>query len=52
MAVPIQLFTIIEVGKPRVGENKPATVEADVVIDTTGALLPLPKIWHLLYVQH
>ena len=36
MAVPIQQFSIIEVRKPRVGENKPASVEADIVIDTKG----------------
>lgn len=37
MAVPIEQFGIIEVRKPRVGENKPAAVEADVVIDTKRA---------------
>jgi intron-binding protein aquarius len=34
MATPIDSFTIIEVKKPNVGENKPAAVTADVVIDT------------------
>lgn len=36
MAVPIQQFGVIEVRKPNVGENKPAAVEADVLIDTRG----------------
>ena len=36
MAVPIDEFTIIEVRKPNVGENKPADVTADVVIDTSS----------------
>ena len=37
MALPIEQFSIIEVRKPNVGENKPAGVEADVVIDLKGA---------------
>lgn len=36
MAVPIDEFTIIEVRKPNVGENKPADVTADIVIDTSS----------------
>lgn len=36
MAVPIEEFTIIEVRKPNVGENKPADVTADIVIDTSS----------------
>lgn len=36
MAVPIQEFTIIEVRKPNVGENKPADVTADIAIDTSS----------------
>ena len=39
MAVPIEEFTIIEVRKPNVGENKPADVTADVVIDTSSRSL-------------
>ena len=35
MAVPIEDYTIIEVRKPNVGENKPADVTADIVIDTS-----------------
>ena len=42
MAVPIQQFSIIEVRKPRVGENKPASVEADIVIDTKGMPAAVP----------
>ena len=38
MAQPIEAFTVIEVLKPRVGENKPAGVTADIVINTRGAL--------------
>ena len=38
MAVPIEEFTIIEVRKPNVGENKPADVTADIVIDTSSML--------------
>ena len=38
MAVPIEEFTIIEVRKPNVGENKPADVTADIVIDTSSKL--------------
>ena len=37
MALPIEQFSIIEVRKPNVGENKPAGVEADIIIDTKGA---------------
>lgn len=36
MAVPIDEFTIIEVRKPNVGENKPADVTADIVVDTSS----------------
>lgn len=36
MALPIEQFSIIEVRKPNVGENKPAGVEADVIIDLKG----------------
>ncbi len=36
MAVPIEEFTIIEVRKPNVGENKPADVTADIVVDTSS----------------
>ena len=35
MAVPIEDYTIIEVRKPNVGENKPADVTADIVVDTS-----------------
>lgn len=40
MAAPIQEYTIIEVRKPNVGENKPADVTADIVIDTSSKLNP------------
>ena len=39
MAVPMEQFSIIEVRKPNVGENKPAGVEADIIIDTKGSHL-------------
>ncbi len=38
MAVPVEEFTIIEVRKPNVGENKPADVTADIAIDTSSKL--------------
>ena len=41
MAVPIEDYTIIEVRKPNVGENKPADVTADIVVDTSRKLLPV-----------
>ena len=46
MAAPIAEYTIIEVRKPNVGENKPADVTADIVIDTSskataGSSIPL-----------
>ena len=34
MSNPIVSFTLVEVKKPLVGENKPAAVTADIVIDT------------------
>lgn len=37
MASLLQSFAISEVKPPRVGENKPSAVVADVVIDTAGA---------------
>lgn len=39
MALPIEQFSIIEVRKPNVGENKPAGVEADVIINLKGIRL-------------
>jgi len=45
MALALEAFNIIEVKPPRVGENKPAAVTADIVIDTARTpSLPL----HLL----
>jgi len=32
MAAPIEAFSIVEVGKPNVGEKKPSVVRADVHI--------------------
>ena len=46
MAVAIEDYTIIEVRKPNVGENKPADVTADIVIDTSR------KSWHVLHSLH
>lgn len=34
MAIPLHNFAIVEVKKPDVGQNKPAAVTADVVINT------------------
>ena len=38
MAQPLDKFAITEVRKPRVGENKPAGVTAEITINTAGAL--------------
>lgn len=50
MAVPIEEFTIIEVRKPNVGENKPADVTADIVIETSRKhqKYTLPVCTHIL----
>ena len=34
MALPLQAFNVVEVCKPNVGQNKPASVKADVLLDT------------------
>lgn len=36
MGLPLTSFSIVEVRKPNVGENKPADVFADIVIDISG----------------
>ncbi|KAK9863382.1 hypothetical protein WJX84_010246 [Apatococcus fuscideae] len=36
MALPLVDFAVIEVQKPNVGENRPASVTADIVINTAG----------------
>ena len=33
MALPINAFSVVEVGQPRVGENRPSRVRADVTVD-------------------
>lgn len=45
MAAPIQEYTIIEVRKPNVGENKPADVTADIVIDTSNMRGDIRSEW-------
>ena len=40
MALPMEAFNIIEVKPPKVGENKPAAVTADIIIDTARASAP------------
>lgn len=37
MALQLQAFNVVEVRKPRVGENKPAAVTADITLDTSRA---------------
>ncbi len=37
MALPIGSFSVVEVGQPRVGENRPSRVRADVTVDLTVA---------------
>lgn len=34
MAIPVQQFSIVEVKKPNLGQNKPGAVTADVVFNT------------------
>ncbi len=34
MAIPLKAFNVVEVHKPNVGQNKPASVTADILIDT------------------
>lgn len=36
MAQPLDKFAITEVRKPKVGENKPAAVTAEITINTAG----------------
>ena len=42
MALPLRHFAVVEVRKPNVGEAKPATVTADVLLDTKSARPPVP----------
>lgn len=37
MALPISTFSVVEVGKPNVGENRPSRVRADVTIELNVA---------------
>lgn len=39
MALPLQAFNVVEVRKPNVGQNKPASVKADILLDTKRAHL-------------
>ena len=32
MALPVQEFAVVEVGKPRIGEKRPSRVRADVCV--------------------
>ncbi len=34
MALALQAFKVVEVRKPNVGQNKPASVKADILLDT------------------
>lgn len=45
MAQPLDKFAITEVRKPRVGENKPAAVTAEVTINTAGAQRRGGRAW-------
>lgn len=36
MALPLQAFSVVEVRKPNVGENKPAAVTAEIILDTSS----------------
>ena len=33
MSLPISSFSVVEVGQPKVGENKPSRVRADIAVD-------------------
>lgn len=33
MSLPISAFSVVEVGQPKVGENKPSRVRADISVD-------------------
>lgn len=33
MALPVNTFSVVEVGQPKVGENKPSRVRADISFD-------------------
>ena len=37
MALPISTFSVVEVGKPNVGENRPSRVRADITIELNVA---------------
>ena len=37
MALPISTFSVVEVGKPNVGENRPSRVRADVTVELNVA---------------
>ena len=41
MALPLQAFNVVEVRKPNVGQNKPASVKADILLDTKRMSLPV-----------
>ncbi len=48
MALPLQAFSVVEVRKPNVGQNKPASVRADILLDTKRTFLLLhccSKCW-------
>ena len=48
MALPVQAFNVVEVRKPNVGQNKPASVTADILLDTRSAS-PYPAVLFLLH---
>lgn len=37
MALPISTFSVVEVGKPNVGENRPSRVRADITVELNVA---------------
>ena len=37
MALPISTFSVVEVGRPNVGENRPSRVRADVTVELNVA---------------
>ena len=37
MALPVSTFSVVEVGKPNVGENRPSRVRADISVELNVA---------------
>ena len=51
MALPLQAFNVVEVRKPNVGQNKPASVRAEILLDTKRTPLLLHHCCHSQFSQ-